>query len=202
MTIAHLSGEDVRRFSELVQGYLAARGSVSASDQELEALGQLVGEYHAARVLEAIADAAALNPGRVTVDQLSAWLELHVPLLEQVMALYAQEIEPYQRITPKIRDQLIALVAEFPHLDWWQEAIDRAVSSNNRKLSTVHKILRDFQETGSWERPVPSRRPTDGTTRKPARRPASRETKYDEDELERIREAERNVVVKIPKDVF
>lgn len=159
MTIAHLSGEDVRRFSELVQGYLAARGSVSASDQELEALRQLVSTYHAARVLAAITDADALNPGLVTIDQLSASLELHVPRLALVMDLLdSQAIIPYYSITSKTREDITNWLNEFPNLDWWQEAVRRAkLSTPKAGLGLVAKILGDYRQNGSWEKPKPER---------------------------------------------
>jgi hypothetical protein len=186
-------------FGDVVQRLQAARGGSPLRQEDYEALTPLVESHGAPAVLAAIRDAAALGYSPLRVGHLSALLELEDPILRQVMDLYAQEIEPHQRITPKVRESLIGLVDEFPDLAGWREAIGRAVKSNHRRLATVEKILRQHKETGSWDPPSKSRNRQDATTPKPARRA---ETKYDEEELHRIREQEAAGKWERPADLF
>ena len=190
MSQSVLSPSDAAVFGEVIYRLQAARGGSPLRQEDYEALAPLVQAHGAPAVLAAIGDAIALRYSPLRVGHLSALLELEDPLLGQVMALYAQEIEPYQRITPKVRETLIGLVDEFPDLAGWREAIGRAVKSNHRRLATVEKILRQHKETGSWDSPSRSRKRQDATTPKSTRRPASRETKYDEEELRGVREQE------------
>jgi hypothetical protein len=202
MSQSVLSPSDAAAFSEVIYRLQAARGGSPLRQEDYEALAPLVQAHGATAVLAAIGDAVTLGYSPLRVGHLSALLELEDPLLSQVMALYAQEIEPHQRITPKVRETLICLVDEFPDLAGWREAIGRAVKSNHRRLATVEKILRQHKETGSWDPPSKSRKRQDASTAKPARRPASRETKYDEEELRRIREEGKKVKWERPTDLF
>lgn len=196
-----LTPQDAARFAQVVQAFLQASGRTALSQDDYLTLHDLVARHGVAATLKAIAEAQTLSRhGPLRPGHISAILEQRDPLLAQVMALYSQEIEPGQPITPLVREQLIALVDEFPYLEWWQEAIRRAVKCGRRRLSTVERILRDYQETGSWERKT--QRVTHVTTHKPARRPPSRETKYDEETLRRIREADKGADWSLPPDVF
>ncbi len=197
-----LSPSDAAAFGEVIYRLQTARGGSPLRQEDYEALAPLVQAHGAQAVLAAIDNAISLGYSPLRVGHLSALLDLEDPLLGQVMALYSQEIEPHQRITPKVRETLIGLVDEFPDLAGWREAVGRAVKSNHRRLSTVEKILRQHKETGSWDLPSRARKHQDATTAKPARRPASRETKYDEEELRRIREQGKDVEWERPADLF
>ena len=197
-----MPSREAARFAQVVQDYQAARGGVATSDQEYRALANLVTVHGVDSVRQAMAEARDLGNTPLRLDRLSAILGQIDPLLAQVMALYTQEIEPTHPITPLVREQMIALVDEFPDLDWWQEGFRRMVKSGSRNLRRVVAILRERQETGSWERPAPARRPADDAARKPGRRPASRETKYAEEDLKRAREEDEGAVWQLPDDVF
>jgi ribosomal protein S21 len=202
MILSALSPSDAAAFGEVVHRLQAARGGSPPRQEDFEALASLVESHGAPAVLAAIGDATVLGYSPLRVGHLSALLELEDPILRQVMGLYAQEIEPHQRITPKVRETLIGLVDEFPDLAGWREAVGRAVKSNHRRLASVEKILRQHKETGSWDPPSKSRNRQDATAPKPARRAASRETKYDEEELRRLREQEVAGKWERPTDLF
>lgn len=146
--IARLSAEDASNFPKVLQAYLAANGN--ASDDEKAELLDMVWRHTADLVRQTIIQAA----GPVTIRQLRTDLDLKDPLLAQVVRLCEHEriIEP-RDIGTYIHQMLAELVDEFNDFEWWWEAILRAVKSNKRRLSTVERILRDHQETGSWEPP-------------------------------------------------
>ena len=202
MSQSVLSTSDASAYSGVVYRLQTARGGSPLGQEDYETLAQLVQAHGAPAVVAAIDDAVSLGYSPLRVGHLLAILEQQDPLLRQVMALYAQEIEPYQRITPKVRETLIALVDEYPDLAGWREAIGRAVKSNHRRLSTVEKILRQHRDSGSWDPPSKVRKRQDATAAKPARRAASRETKYDEEELRRKREQDGNGAWERPADLL
>ncbi len=149
--LAGLSAAEAGQFTRVLQAYRAAGGETS--DEALRALLALVRRYTAERVHLAIAQVAEQGP--VTSERLQTVLSLEDPLLAQVVRLCETErIAPVSTArTPLASQMLIELVDEFDDFDWWQEAVRRAVAANKRRLSTVERILRDRQETGSWEPP-------------------------------------------------
>jgi hypothetical protein len=149
--LSSLSAAEASQFTRLLQAYPAASGQIS--DDEMQALLALVHRYTAERVRQAIAQAAEQGP--VSIERLQTVLNLEDPLLAQVVRLCeAERIEPVTTArTPLVSQMLAELVDEFADLYWWQEAVRRAVAANRRRLSTVERILRDYQETGSWEPP-------------------------------------------------
>jgi hypothetical protein len=148
--LAGLSAAEASQFTRVLQVYRAAGGGTS--DGEMRALLALVRRYTAERVHQVIAQAATQGP--LTIGQLQTVLSLEDPLLAQVVHLCETEhIAPVAADrTPLVSQMLTELVDEFDDLTWWQEAVRRAVRCNRRRLSTVERILRDRQETGSWER--------------------------------------------------
>jgi len=149
--LAGLSAAEASQFTRVLQAYQAAGGEIS--DEAMRALLALVRRYTAERVHQAIAQAAAQGP--VNIELLQTVLSLEDPLLAQVVHLCETErIAPVAIArTPLVSQMLIELVDEFDDFNWWQEAVRRAVAANKRRLSTVERILRDRQETGSWEPP-------------------------------------------------
>jgi DnaD/phage-associated family protein len=202
MTEGALSASDAALFGSVVYTFQANRGGVPLTQTEYVELHRLVELFGAEKVLKIMAEISAAGTPLLRVSQVSAFADMEDPLLQQIMALYAQEIEPHQRISPKGREILLALSKEFPDIELWREAIARAVKSNRRRLLTVEKILRQHQQTGSWDPPAKTRKREDGRTKEHQRRPASRETKYDEETLRRTREQESAGEWERPADLF
>lgn len=76
------------------------------------------------------------------------------------------------------RDDVLDLINEIPEITHWTEAITRARRyAPNCTWGLVRKILLDFKRTGSWEKPKPIKLSA------ASKRPASRETHYDQAEL-------------------
>lgn len=111
-------------------------------------------------------------------------------LLVKVMALYQQEIEMAQPLTPAIRDHLLALTEEFRDLDKWTRAFAKAAEYNRRSLRYVEGVLRE-----KGKKPASTTR---RSTKSRRQRGAKREGVWTEEELEAAR---REALSETPIDV-
>lgn len=175
-----LSAADAAAFGEVVQTFAAARGGRPPVQREMLELQRLVAEWGVGAVQEAIDELASSGLPTSSVGQVAALLEQDDPEMRQVVRLYVEEVAPHQRITPRVRDLLVAMKCEFPDTQLWQEAVSRAVAANRRSLAAVDALLRRHRDTGSWES-APRQVKRDGRRKAPKRGAASRETKYPAD---------------------
>lgn len=198
--IAAPSSEDATRLAAVVQAYQEARGDGPADDQELRSLAALVKRFGHAAVCQAIARGGE-EGGAVSVERLEEMLEANASAFQQVWGLLTAEriVEP----TPLQQREVAALVEQFPTLEDWREAVRRAKAYSPRAgLSLVRKILQDHAASGSWEKPAKAPTPRRGGPGWPPRRSPSRETKYDEETLRRLREQDRGADWSLPPDLF
>ena len=146
--LAGLSAAEASQFTRVLQAYRAAGGNAG----EDEKLARLAQRYTIELVRQAI-DQAKYGP--VNIERLQTELERNDPLFAKVVDICVKErIEPVATgLNRDVGKDLANLLDEFDNLEWWQEAVRRAARCNRRRLSTVERILRDRQETGSWEPP-------------------------------------------------
>jgi hypothetical protein len=180
MSEGALSAGDAAAFGQVVQAFVDARAGRPAGQRELTDLQRLVADWGADAVQKAVDEVAASGVPLSSVGQVAALLEQDDPVLRQVVRLYVEEVAPHQRITPRVRDLLVAMKCEFPETQQWQEAVSRAVAANRRSLASVDALLRRHRDTGSWDAAPRQRKRDHGRSKESTRGPASRETKYPE----------------------
>ena len=202
MRALDLSAADAALFGCVVFEFQEARPAAPASQREFEELRQLVSLYGGDLVLRAIREVPASGQPLSRVSQIAALLELEDPLLRQIMALHAGEIAPHQPITGRLHSLLLNMKEEFPDIELWREAVTRAVRSGHRNLEAVDKLLRRHQATGGWDPPSRARKSDHARAKEPKRRPASRETKYDAEALERGSKSEDPAKWERPSDLI
>ena len=190
MRATDLSTADAALFGRVVYEFQEARPAAPPNQREYEELRQLVVLFGGELVLRAIRESSASGQPLTRVSQVASRLELEDPLLRQIMVLHAEEIASHQPVTGKLHSLLLNMKEEFPDVELWREAVTRAVKLGRRNLETVDKLLRRHQATGSWDPPSRAQKSKDARAKEPKRRPASRETKYDPEALQRGREGE------------
>jgi len=197
--LSALSAYDAEHFADVIREFEAANARQSSDDREKQALLALVLKHGTDAVREAIR--SGRKPGRhsLPTTRVAELLGEGDPLLAQVVNLFVENT--FQPVGPYLRDQLLALLEEFPDFALWREAMKRTVATGMPSLHRVERVLRHYQQTGEWE-PVPQARRATGparggksdesrakaTTRRPEVR---RESTYDEAELEAARQRDR-----------